>query len=203
MTTCTELIEQGLFTYESEGNDSGRWNSRVLHWPESASGVTIGRGYDLKERRREAVVQDLIGVGVSRERAEIIAGGVSKRGTAARQFVNDNREQVGEITVCQQINLFKRVYSTYEREAKRVYSRHASSEQGYVAWENLSQPMRDIVTDMVYQGAGRISTYKAAARNSEAELIRHVEERITSETDEGKINRYEKRIDYLRRRGHN
>lgn len=57
---------RGRFTYEHEGHNSGFYNSKRIHWPGSASGVTIGRGYDMRKRTRDAVINDLIAVGISR-----------------------------------------------------------------------------------------------------------------------------------------
>ena len=94
-------VERGKFTYDSEGNDSGKWNSRYLHWPEKHSGVTIGRGYDLKHRQREQVIRDLTGAGISQEKAELIAGGAKLTRDAARDFVRTHRGRVGEITIGQ------------------------------------------------------------------------------------------------------
>src|SRR5690606_34158303 len=54
-------MSQGQVTFDAEGNDipGNAYFSRVLHWPGGASGVTIGRGYDMKERTQAAVLQDL------------------------------------------------------------------------------------------------------------------------------------------------
>ncbi|MBH1928903.1 hypothetical protein [Serratia rubidaea] len=186
-------VERGKFTYDSEGNDSGKWNSRYLHWPEKYSGVTIGRGYDLKHRQREQVIRDLTGAGISQEKAELIAGGVKLTRDAARNFVRTHRERVGEITIGQQILLFNRVYAEYERVAKRVYQRHAVSESGYIPWDKLSSATREIITDMVYHGAANIKTYRSAARDNKEELITHIRNNIN-----GDLARHNARINYLR-----
>lgn len=189
-----EIVERGQFTYDSEGNDSGPWNSRVLHWPAGASGVTIGRGYDLKHRTPAQVTRDLIDVGVSREQAERIASGAGLTSNRAREFVRDNRDAVGEITTSQQIRLFNKVYSTYEQTARRVYERNASSEEGYVSWDNLDPDVRDIVTDMVYHGAAYRDTYRAAARNNKQELSEHIRS-----NGRGDTLRRNNRLEYLNR----
>ena len=53
---------EGLLTFRAEGNNikGSRYYSRVLHWPgipsqckRFGSGVTIGRGYDMKHRSSE------------------------------------------------------------------------------------------------------------------------------------------------------
>ena len=51
--------KEGLLTFRAEGNNTrgSLFYSRVIHWPgrlaecsRSGSGVTIGRGYDMKHR---------------------------------------------------------------------------------------------------------------------------------------------------------
>lgn len=44
-----KMPSQGRLTFETEGNDDATspYYTRRLHWPEGASGVTIGRGPDL------------------------------------------------------------------------------------------------------------------------------------------------------------
>jgi hypothetical protein len=39
----------GLLTWGAEGTEGGRFHSRVLQFPPGASGLTLGRGYDMKE----------------------------------------------------------------------------------------------------------------------------------------------------------
>jgi hypothetical protein len=46
-----QKVAKGQATYNSEGNEGGKYHSRKAHHPTAASGVTIGRGYDLKEKK--------------------------------------------------------------------------------------------------------------------------------------------------------
>jgi hypothetical protein len=45
---------RGLITFEAEGveNQSSPYHSRYFHVPTPSSGLTIGRGYDMKERTK-------------------------------------------------------------------------------------------------------------------------------------------------------
>ncbi|PNS09862.1 hypothetical protein COO59_20620, partial [Mixta theicola] len=54
-------VSQGQFTFDNEGLEHSTaavpfravptpWFSRVLHWPGGFSGVTLGRGFDMKLR---------------------------------------------------------------------------------------------------------------------------------------------------------
>lgn len=55
---------KGLLTWEAEGREGGRYHSRILHVPSASSGLTVGRGYDLRERSRAEVTQHLTASGV-------------------------------------------------------------------------------------------------------------------------------------------
>ena len=48
---------RGIVTYDSEGVESpgSLFHSRVLHVPSNTSGVTIGRGYDMKLKDRAKI----------------------------------------------------------------------------------------------------------------------------------------------------
>lgn len=54
--------EWWALTFEAEGNDdhTSRYYSRRSHVPSRTSGVTIGRGYDMKMRTAEEVQKDLL-----------------------------------------------------------------------------------------------------------------------------------------------
>ena len=43
-------ITKGLLTYKAMGMEGGDFHSRKLHVPSDRSGLTIGRGYDMKEK---------------------------------------------------------------------------------------------------------------------------------------------------------
>ena len=50
---------RGRLTFDAEGQEGGPFHSRHLHVPSSASGLTIGRGYDMKRRSKSDVRDDL------------------------------------------------------------------------------------------------------------------------------------------------
>ncbi|MBX3485515.1 LysM peptidoglycan-binding domain-containing protein [Phenylobacterium sp.] len=74
-----------LFAHEAQTGVSDR-----PHWPKGASGVTIGPGYDLKNRTRESVVADLTAVGMSAAMAGDLARGCGLRDAAAQAFCTAN-----------------------------------------------------------------------------------------------------------------
>ena len=113
----------GYFTFRAEGAASDP-NTNNLHWPKGASGVTIGPGYDLKEKDAAKVYIDMISIGVSREDAEIIKKGVTKTGRDAEKFVNENKSKIKNLTKEQKIRLFQKIWTRqYLPQAERVYDK--------------------------------------------------------------------------------
>jgi LysM repeat protein len=150
-------VDQGQVTFDSEGNDNPKspFFSRQLHWPGGASGVTIGRGYDIGGRSSETVLQDLTASGVDSATAEKIAAGAGLSGADAKKFVSDNRSQVGYITRESQKQLFERIYPDYVDAAKSSYEGHVADLPNATSWEDLQPRVRDVAVDFAYQ-QGRI-----------------------------------------------
>lgn len=79
------LSRNGIdFILRKEGDGS------KLYIPGGNSGMTIGHGYDLKDRRRGDVETDLRRAGVDAADATIIAQGAGLSGFAARDFIRKN-----------------------------------------------------------------------------------------------------------------
>lgn len=147
-------VPAGQVTFDAEGNDTpgNRYYSRVLHWPGGASGVTLGRGYDMKERTQSQVLQDLLAAGVDTESARRFSGGAGLSGTSAQQFVSTHRDAYGEIDCDAQKRLFTDVtYPVYVGMAKRRYEGAAAGNASIPAWDNLDGKVRDIAVDLTYQ----------------------------------------------------
>lgn len=170
-------MTNGKFTYDQEGQSHGRYNSRVLHFPEGRSGVTLGRGYDMKRRSENEIVCDLVSAGIERARAIEFARGARLEGRQAREFVNTHRDHLGEITESQQEKLFERVYPEYVRRTEAYYNKHTSGIAGRVPFHELDNNLREVLIDTVYQGLARESTYKSAAQNNARELRLNILER--------------------------
>ena len=76
-------------TFDAEGNDNpgSRYFSRKLHVPSAWSGITVGRGYDIKYKKKTVVLRDLRAIGLGGHYAKIIAGGVRKFGGKAKKYI--------------------------------------------------------------------------------------------------------------------
>ena len=84
---------KGLVTFDAEGNNdpNSKYFSRVPHVPSNNSGVTIGRGYDMKHRTKTEVIADLVNAGVPKKEGELLAGGAGLSGAKAKTFIKKKR----------------------------------------------------------------------------------------------------------------
>ncbi|WP_208855712.1 pesticin C-terminus-like muramidase [Dickeya chrysanthemi] len=165
-------VLKGKVTYDAEGREErGKYFSRQIHFPESKnSGVTIGRGYDMGERTKEQVLNDLIAAGIPASQASRISAAAGKKGESARKFVNDNKD-IGEITTEQQIKLFNNIYPTYESKAQRLYKENTRGMSNVTKWENLNPAIKDILVDIAYQGFQGVLAMPAASQNNIDQFI--------------------------------
>jgi hypothetical protein len=146
-------VAKGQLTFAQEGKEGGPYHSRWLHWPGGASGVTLGRGYDMKKRKSPEVLSDLREAGVSANLADQFAQGAGKSGDAASQFVTDNRTLLGNITPGQQKRLFEKVYNWYEQDVRRLCNkRDVVKEYGSVNFNTLNQQIWAVLVDLHFRG---------------------------------------------------
>lgn len=172
------VINAGQITYDAEGNDDSHshYFSRVIHWPGNAeSGVTIGRGYDLGNRSEEEIVNYLCESGVPSEQAEKIAKGAGKKGQDAKKFVENNKDDIKEITLDNQINLFNLIYPMYVERTVSNYNHYTSVYPDKVEWDSLDKTVKEILVDFVYQGFTRgPKPMVAGMKNNKKELIEYI-----------------------------
>ena len=83
------IVENGQLTFDAEGDDnpSSRYFSRTLHVPSRWSGITLGRGYDIKFKKQRAVMNDLSRIGIAWQVAAKISRGVGKSGNSAKKYI--------------------------------------------------------------------------------------------------------------------
>ncbi|TSC31415.1 calcium-binding protein [Corallococcus sp. Z5C101001] len=163
-------VPEGQLTFDAEGQETrGAYFSRKAHCPGGASGVTIGRGYDMRERTQESVVSDLIAAGVPRGDAELLAQGAKLTGNEAAHFIARADVKVIQISPMAQKKLFSAVYGQYAADVKRISSKSDTvAKYGNVDWENLDPALKDVVVDLRYRG-----DYTPATRREIQEIIAH------------------------------
>lgn len=112
-------VREAQFTFDNEGADyitatdpfrphPYPWFSRILHWPNSAaSGVTLGRGYDMGNRSSGEIFATLRQAGIEEYKAILASKAAFLKGRNAASFVKVYGPLFGEITHQQQIRLFE------------------------------------------------------------------------------------------------
>ena len=84
------------------------------HWPGGSSGVTLGPGYDMKDRSRADVLRDLKALGLDAEISERVSAGAGLKGSAAEDFADDNDDSVN-LSLQEQVSLLKLIVPRYEK----------------------------------------------------------------------------------------
>ena len=148
-------VKRGQLTFDAEGDDKkgSRYFSRVPHVPTSSSGITLGRGYDLKHKSQKKVFKDLESIGISKCTAAKFSKGVGIKGNEAKNYLKKNGITEFLITHEQQKKLFDITYKEEAAEAKRIATKSDVEEAyGKTDWDKLNDAIRDVVVDLKYRG---------------------------------------------------
>lgn len=152
-TTSISKPKKGSLTWDAEGNEGGLFHSRVLHVPSPASGVTIGRGYDMKNRSSSEVEKHLTEAGIKTTSASTISKAAGLSGSAAEQFIIDKDLLDFEISAPSQLKLFELVYKDYVAIVKRICEKKTVVEEyGKTEWDKLDPYILDVVVDLTFRG---------------------------------------------------
>lgn len=169
---------RGKLTYDAEGNNipGSPYYSRVIHWPgNEASGVTLGRGYDMGGRTESEIYHDMISAGIDENKAQKISQASNYKGTAAKLFVTNNKNDIGEITEKQQIELFNIIYPDYISRTISNYKKWTAGFETAKDWDELDGPIQEVLIDFVYQGFTKgPKPMLAGANNDKHELISYI-----------------------------
>jgi len=152
-----------IFRHEAQAGVSNH-----LHWPGGSSGVTLGPGYDMKERSKPEIVRHMMRIGVPKSTAEKVAGGSKLAGSAAEDFADDNENLVA-LSNAQETALLGVIVPIYEDIVRRNVHVH------------LKQNEFDALVSFVYNPGGSflpVSQAINAARVAEAMQI--IKTRITT-----------------------
>lgn len=126
-----------LYRHEAAPNISNH-----LYWPHGASGVTLGAGYDMKERSAASILADMKAIGLPEATARIVSQAAGLHDDAAKKFAHDHKKDV-DLTDAQQVDLLKNTVKHYERMV-----RHAMTVP-------VSQNEFDALVSFAYNPAGR------------------------------------------------
>jgi len=177
-------VPEGQLTFDAEGLETrGAYFSREAHWPGGASGVTIGRGYDMKHRSAETIVSDLTTAGVPLADAERLAQGAGLTGQDAADFIAQEDVKAVEITPLAQKNLFSTVYDHYESEVQRISNKPDTVDKyGSVDWDNLDPAIKDVAVDLIYRGDYTPATRKSIQPLMVANDVQGLHDLLSDET---------------------
>lgn len=186
-TTGPLHVREGQITFDAEGVDyitavapfrqPQRMPSfsRILHWPGTVSGVTIGRGYDMKNRSAGQIQTEMRLAGIEEYKAVICSKAAHLAGREASNFVKDYGPLVGEITHLQQIRLFETIYPDYVKLSEYYYKTYTTGKHAIVdavPWNNMNKQVKEVFVDIAYQGVENIKTLTACvAKNNKSKFI--------------------------------
>jgi hypothetical protein len=149
------VVGFGQGTFDAEGSEQpGPYFSRTIHWPGGASGVTIGRGYDMGSRTQAQVVRELISAGMDTCDAQRLSQAAGLRGQGAQLFFRRERQNSPLMPLGVQKALFE-VVTTAETVAdiQRIFKKpDVAAKYGEVSWASLPTPVQEIVFDLRYRG---------------------------------------------------
>lgn len=145
----------GQTTFNAEGQEArGKFFSRAIHWPGGASGVTLGRGYDMGQRTRLQILSELRYAGMSESDANFLSGAAGLRGESARRFVATRSVESPSISLPAQRALFETI-TTPEiiGDIKRILAKpDLQATYGAVTWDQLDPLAQELVFDLRYRG---------------------------------------------------
>ncbi|KAK3727631.1 hypothetical protein QZH41_017652 [Actinostola sp. cb2023] len=148
-----------MFTFKAEGDDnpnSSRF-SRKLHVFSKSSGVTIGRGYDVRDKKPKQIKKDLVAAGINSKTADKLKNATGLTGDKARKWIQ--KENLGnlKITRQQQKSLFEIEYRRITKTAMKMIKKYTKNA---LKFKDLHPVAKDIVVDIFYRGDYSMSDSK-------------------------------------------
>ncbi len=144
---------RGGITYDAEGQEGGRYHSRRFHVPSAASGLTIGRGYDMKHRSKSEIRDELTKAGVNSAEAALISQAAGLTGDRAEEFIEENDLEIFEISQQQQLELFEIEYALKEADTRRLATKSDVTQvYGATDWDALDPTISEILIDLRFRG---------------------------------------------------
>lgn len=143
----------GLVTWYAEGTEGGPFHSRKCSVPSNSSGLTIGRGYDMKERRPDGILQDLMDAQVTLASGTILSNAAGLYGDDARAFIVENELHDFEISKVGQKKLFVKTYLQLKADVQRICKKaDVVAKYGKCNWPTLNPAIVDILVDLRFRG---------------------------------------------------
>lgn len=196
-------VDAGQLTFDAEGTEGGRFHSRVAHVPPGASGVTIGRGYDLGQHGAETIRAQLVAAGLSEPDAGKFARAAGLKGDAARRWLRKHRSTLPEITPEQQEALFGTTYAEMSDDVERIAGKESVEEKyGNTELDTMNPAIRDTLIDLRYRGDYTDSARQKIQDEVADNDLLGMTDAMTNRKNWKKVpkDRFERRAAYLRER---
>lgn len=190
----------GEVTWESEGAEGGPYHSRCFTVPSTSSGLTVGRGYDMKEKTQKKISEDMTAIGLAQAQADIIKKAAGLSGTSAGSFVVENDLLDFQLTPEQQLALFKISYDGLVKDVKRISADAANvSEYGSVDWENLNSIIKDITVDLRFRGDYTKTSRKNIQKSIADNDLKEFKKQLKDSTKWSGVpqDRFDRRVKFL------
>ncbi|NQV61758.1 MAG: hypothetical protein HQ502_18980 [Alphaproteobacteria bacterium] len=143
----------GILTFDAEGQEGGRYDSRQFHVPSATSGLTIGRGYDMKLRTKSQIRDDLAAAGVVPAMSALISQAAGMAGGQADEFIAENHLEDFKIAPEAQLKLFEIEYARQAADARRLATKpDVAKAYGVTDWDALDPTIRQVVVDLRFRG---------------------------------------------------
>ena len=193
----------GKVTFESEGAEGGPFHSRKLHVPSMVSGLTIGRGYDMKRKTAAKIVQDLTKAGLSKTDATTLSKAAGLSGPTAKNFIKTNKLESFEITQQQQVKLFDLTYNEEEAETKRLCTKpDVNAKFGTCNWQTIDSAIKQVLVDLKYRGDYtaniRDALQKHVVANDTKGFLKEISDRSNWTTLKVPNDRFQRRINFFK-----
>ncbi|MFC4656737.1 SH3 domain-containing protein [Rheinheimera marina] len=147
-------VAAGQLTFDAEGMEQpGRYFSRQPHVPTDSSGVTLGRGYDMRDKTPASIKADLTSCGLSSDSASQFSRAAGLSGATARRFLLQQQLGSFEINPAQQKQLFTLTYQQMLSDVMRICRKpDLVARYGPTDWAQLPAKVQDLVVDLRYRG---------------------------------------------------
>jgi len=194
---------KGKITFESEGAEGGPYHSRVLHVPTASSGLTIGRGYDMKLRLSVKISKDLNATGLAQKEADFLAKAAGLAGQSAKDFIKKNKLEKFEITQQQQVKLFNITYAEEEQETKRLCTNaDVTAKYGRCNWQTLDSAIKQVLVDLKFRGdyTGGVRKFlqKHVVANDTKEFLKALSDKSNWMMQRVPADRFQRRVTFFK-----
>jgi len=169
----------GVITWNAEGAEGGLYHSRKLHVPGNTSGLTLGRGYDLRRKSPATITKNLGAAGVNAATTTVLKNASGLFGSTAKQFIIDNDLLDFQINSEMQKKLFKISYDAEAAEVKRICAKSDVVKlYGATDWSMLNSAIKNMIVDLKFRGdytsSSRRFLQKSIVDNDLAEFKKHI-----------------------------